>query len=49
MSKKAMQDSTVRQIEERTVALDGLLPQGMSDEGNRKAQDRRRREIMKNK
>jgi enoyl-CoA hydratase len=49
MSKKAMQDSAVRQIEERTMALDELLPQGMSDEGNRQAQDRRRREIMKNK
>ena len=49
MSKKAMQDSVVRQIEKRTIALDELLPQGMSDEGNRRAQDRRRREIMKNK
>jgi enoyl-CoA hydratase len=42
MSKKAMQDSVVRQIEERTTALDELLPQGMSDEGNGRAQDRRR-------
>jgi enoyl-CoA hydratase len=49
MSKKALQDSVMRQIEERTVTLDALLPQGMSDEGNRQAQDRRRREIMKNK
>ncbi len=49
MSKKALQDSVVRQIEERTVALDALLPEGMSDQGNRLAQDRRRREIMKNK
>src|SRR5262249_8570875 len=49
MSKKAMQDSVVRQIEKRTIALDELLPQGMNDEGNRRAQDRRRREIMKNK
>ena len=49
MSKKTMQDSVVRQIEKRTIALDELLPQGMSDEGNRRAQDRRRREIMKNK
>jgi enoyl-CoA hydratase len=49
MSKKALQDSVLRQIEERTVALDALLPEGMSDEGNRQAQDRRRREIMRNK
>jgi enoyl-CoA hydratase len=48
MSKKALQDSVLRQIEERTIALDDLLPEGMSDEGNRHAQDRRRREIMKN-
>ena len=46
MSKKALQDGVLRQIEERTVALDELLPAGMSDEGNRRAQDRRRREIM---
>jgi enoyl-CoA hydratase len=46
MSKKALQDEVVRQIEERTVALDALLPAGMNDEGNRRAQDRRRREIM---
>jgi enoyl-CoA hydratase len=49
MSKKALQDSVMRQIEERTVTLDARLPHGMSDEGNRQAQDRRRREIMKNK
>jgi enoyl-CoA hydratase len=49
MSKKALQDCVLRQIEERTVALDALLPEGMSYEGNRQAQDRRRREIMKNK
>jgi enoyl-CoA hydratase len=49
MSKKALQDGVMRQIEERTVALDAVLPEGMSDEGNRRAQDRRRREIMKNK
>ena len=49
MSKKALQDGVMRQIEERTVTLDAILPQGMSDEGNRRAQDRRRREIMKNK
>jgi len=48
MSKKALQDSVLRQIDERTVALDALLPQGMSDPGNRLAQDRRRQEIMKN-
>lgn len=47
MSKKALQDSVLRQIDERTVALDALLPQGMSDPGNRRAQDRRRQEIMK--
>lgn len=46
MSKKALQDGTIRQIEERTVALDSLLPAGMSDPGNRKAQDLRRQEIM---
>jgi len=49
MSKKALQDSVMRQIEERTVALDAILAEGMSDAGNRRAQDRRRREIMKNK
>jgi enoyl-CoA hydratase len=49
MSKKALQDSVMRQIDERTVSLDSLLPVGMSDEGNRPAQDRRRREIMKSK
>jgi enoyl-CoA hydratase len=49
MSKKALQDSVIRQIDERTIALDALLPEGMSDDGNRRAQDRRRREIMKNK
>lgn len=49
MSKKALQDSVLRQIDERTVALDAVLPKGMSDDGNRSAQDRRRREIMKNK
>ncbi|WP_454741963.1 enoyl-CoA hydratase/isomerase family protein [Cupriavidus necator] len=47
MSKKALQDSVMRQIEERTVALDHRLPAGMSDEGNRRAQDRRRQEIMR--
>jgi enoyl-CoA hydratase len=46
MSKKALQDAVLRQIEERTVALDELLPTGMSDDGNRRAQDRRGREIM---
>src|SRR3990167_4473180 len=46
MSKKALQDSVMRQIQERTVALDAQLPVGMSDEGNRRAQDRRRQEIM---
>jgi enoyl-CoA hydratase len=49
MSKKALQDSVMRQIDERTIALDALLPEGMSDDGNRRAQDRRRREILKNK
>lgn len=46
MSKKALQDGTIQQIEKRTVALDDLLPAGMSDAGNRRAQDRRRLEIM---
>ncbi len=46
LSKKALQDGVVRQIEERTVALDRLIPEGMSDPGNRRAQDRRRNEIM---
>jgi enoyl-CoA hydratase len=46
MSKKALQDGVLRQIEERTVALDERLPAGMSDEDNRRAQDRRRQEIM---
>ena len=49
MSKKALQDSVMQQIDERTVALDALLPEGMSDADNRRAQDRRRREIIKNK
>lgn len=49
MSKKALQDSVIRQIEERTVALDEQLPTGMSDPGNRRAQDRRRIEIMQKK
>ncbi len=46
MSKKALQDAVLRQIDERTVALDAQLPVGMGDEGNRRAQDRRRQEIM---
>jgi len=46
MSKKALQDSVLRQIEERTVALDERLPAGMSDPGNRRARDRHRQEIM---
>ncbi len=46
MSKKALHDSVMRQIEERTGALDDYLPAGMGDEGNRRAQDRRRQEIM---
>jgi enoyl-CoA hydratase/carnithine racemase len=37
MSKKALQDSVLRQIEERTVALEERLPAGMSDAGNRRA------------
>jgi enoyl-CoA hydratase len=49
MSKKALQDNVMREIDERTVALDAVLPLGMSDQGDRRAQDRRRREIMKNK
>jgi enoyl-CoA hydratase len=47
MSKKALKDNVLRQIEERTVALDEGLPAGMSDAGNRKAQDRRTQEIIK--
>lgn len=46
MSKRALQDSVMRQIHERTIELDANLPAGMSDEGNRRAQDRRRQEIM---
>ena len=46
MSKKALQDGVLRQIDERTVALDEHIPAGMSDEGNRRAQDRRRQEVM---
>jgi enoyl-CoA hydratase len=49
MSKRALQDSVMRQIEEHTVELDSRLPAGMSDVGNRRAQDRRRQEIMKNR
>ena len=47
MSKTALQDGVVRQIHERTVALDAQLPAGMSDPGNRRAQDRRRQEVMR--
>ncbi|MGA9700937.1 enoyl-CoA hydratase/isomerase family protein [Pseudomonas sp.] len=46
MSKKALQDSVMQQIDLRTTLLDQELPTGMSDEGNRRAQDKRRREIM---
>jgi len=46
MSKKALQDAVMRQIDERTVALDAHIAAGMSDEGNRRAQDRRRQAIM---
>lgn len=49
MSKTALQDAVLRQIEERTVALDEQLAAGMSDAGNRRAQDRRRQEIMNRK
>jgi enoyl-CoA hydratase len=47
MSKRALHDSVMRQIEERTTALDDHLPPGMGDAGNRRAQDRRRQEIMR--
>ena len=47
MSKTALQDGVVRQIHECTVALDAQLPAGMSDPGNRRAQDRRRQEVMR--
>ncbi|HMO46271.1 MAG TPA: enoyl-CoA hydratase/isomerase family protein [Rubrivivax sp.] len=46
MSKKALQDHVMRRIGERSVALDAQLPAGMSAAGNRRAQDRRRQEIM---
>ena len=46
MSKKALQDSVIQQIEQRTTILDKQLPDGMSEEGNRRAQDARRREII---
>src|SRR5262245_55170820 len=46
LSKRALQDDVLRKIEERTLALDERLPAGISDPGNRRAQDRRRREIM---
>lgn len=46
MSKKALQDGVLRQIEERTVALDDHIAAGMGDAGNRRAQDRRRQDIM---
>jgi enoyl-CoA hydratase len=44
-----LQDSVMRQIDERTVALDSHLPAGMGEEANRRAQDRRRQEIMRKK
>jgi enoyl-CoA hydratase len=34
---------------ERMAALDQHIPAGMSDPGNRRAQDRRRQEIIKRK
>ncbi|MCU1724200.1 enoyl-CoA hydratase/isomerase family protein [Pseudomonas sp. 5P_5.1_Bac1] len=46
MSKRALQDAVIQQIEQRTTLLDGELPAGMSDAGNRRAQDLRRKEIM---
>lgn len=46
MSKKALQDAVIQQIEQRTTLLDSQLPAGMSDAGNRRAQDLRRKEIM---
>lgn len=46
MSKKALQDGVMRQIDERTVTLDDKLPEGMGDAGSRRAQDLRRQEIM---
>ena len=49
MSKKALQDSVMCQIEKRTIALDALIGKGMSDPGNRRAQDRLRAEITKNR
>ena len=49
MSKRALQDSVLRQIDERTVVLDERIPAGMSDPGNRRTQDRRRLEIIRRK
>ena len=49
MSKQALQDEVMRQIDESSETLDAELPHGLSDEGNRHAQERRRREIMENK
>ncbi len=46
MSKKVLQDAVIQQIEQRTTLLDSELPAGMSDAGNRRAQDLRRKEIM---
>jgi enoyl-CoA hydratase/carnithine racemase len=48
MSKQALQDEVMRQINETAVTLDAELPHGLCDEGNRHAQERRRREIMNN-
>lgn len=49
MSKQALQDEVMRQIDESSGALDAELPHGLSDEGNRQAQERQRFKIMKNK
>jgi len=47
ISKKALKDAVMRQIDERTIALDERIPVGISDAGSRRAQNRRRREIMR--
>ncbi len=49
MAKKALKDGTIRQIEERSVVLDDLWPEGMKDPGSRKAQELQREVIMSKK
>lgn len=49
MSKQALQDSVLPQIEARTDAYDSQIPVTFRDPGNRRAQGRRRQVIVKNK